>query len=254
MGRPVPSSADSGRSLADTPAQTSGERTAAVQQAPRSFDPLQRPAVDLGVGSHWRSVAGTGAGVAAADDEPSVKTSDSRETARAIERSIRESLTARDVELGLGRAGPLVSAAHDAASSPEAPEIGTTILEVESDAAGNVVAIRSDDRAWSQVAAAVVRRMAGKPLRVRTGARGVRARVRIVAERALPAGGHTSASPGAVPDDVAGGSKACVGQGVTRRCIAGMPVGVTGSAGDTSNIGAHPTRVVHVQLVAENER
>ncbi len=231
----------------------SGEDPTAAADSSWTFDPMQRSANDLGIGSHWKSVVVEGAGTAKNAPAPRTEAEQARETARAIDRSMREMLTASDVERGLGRAGPLVSATHLAASSPGAPEVGVTILEVESDASGTVVSARSDERSWNDVAATVVRNMAGKPLRIRPGGRGLRARLRVVAERTLPAGSRGTTSAGAVPDDVPGGSKACVGQGATRRCSGGMPVGVSGAAGDTSNIGAKPIRVVHVHLVSESE-
>jgi hypothetical protein len=162
-----------------------------------------------------------------------------------------DTLAQRDVALGLGRGGPLVTAAREAASAPDAP-LGTTILEVDWNASGSVVAARADDRAWGAVAAAIVRGMAGKPLRVRPGAGGMRARLRVVAELSLPAGTRGTSSPGAVPDDIAGGKlKVCEGEGATRRCLAGMPVGVTGSVADVSNFGASRLRVVHASLLSE---
>jgi len=56
-----------------------------------------------------------------------------------------------------------------------------------------------------------------------------------------------------VPDDVAGGGRVCEGTGVNRRCVAGMPLGVTSSNYDVSDIGAKPSRVVHVRLLSETE-
>jgi hypothetical protein len=44
---------------------------------------------------------------------------------------------------------------------------------------------------------------------------------------------------------------ACEGEGSTRRCLAGMPVGVTSSVGDISNTGAQLFRIVHAQLLGE---
>ena len=219
-----------------------------------TFDPLRRGPPDVGSGAQWKIIAREGAGPGGAPPPPSAMPGDeARARARAIEGSMRAMLNARDVELGLGRAGPLVAATHAAASAEGEPEVGTTILEVESDAAGIVVAARADDRAWAPVASALVRQMAGKPLRVRPGGRGIRARLRVVAERAPPAGARGTSHVGAVPDDVPGGGKACVGEGITRRCAAGMPAGVTAAGSDLSNIGAKPRRIVHVQLLGESE-
>jgi hypothetical protein len=209
-----------------------------------AFDPTRRPPPEIGLGSRWRSVAGDA-------ETPTSTEGEARAAAQAVRESMSNPLAERDVELGLGRGGPLVTAAREAASAPDAP-LGTTVLEVDWDAAGTVVAARADDHAWGAVAAALVRGMAGKPLRVRPGARGMRARLRVVAERTLPAGTRGTSAPGAVPDDIAGGKlKVCEGEGMTRRCLAGMPVGVTGSVADLSNIGASERTVVHAWLLGE---
>jgi hypothetical protein len=240
--------ADRARELSARSAVTSqAEPTEApVSGSSWSFDPIRRTPSDVGVGSHWKSV------VAEGPSSP-VPGETAQERARAIDRSMREMLTARDVSIGLGRAGPLVSAAHEAASSSSAPEVGTTILEVDIDSQGRVVTARAEDRAWNGVASALVQRMARKPVRVTHGSRGLRARLRVVAEKAPPSGARGSSGVGAVPDDVPGGTKACEGTGIHRRCVAGMPVGVTNAQHDTSNVGANPTRIVHVQLLAETE-
>jgi hypothetical protein len=178
---------------------------------------------------------------------------DDEARARAAERSMRDELAAHDLAIGLGRGGPLVSAAHEAASSPNAPDVGATTLEVDCDAAGAVVTARADDRVWGDVAKSLVRAMNGKTLRLRRDAHGMRVRLRVVAERTLPSGSRGSSSPGALPDDVPGGGKACDGEGITRRCVAGMPLGATNSQHDVSNAGAKRARSVHVHLLSESE-
>lgn len=226
---------------------------APMTDATWSFDPMRRTASEIGIGSHWKNVVVAGAASEGSGPPAPDASGNARAAARAIDRSMRADLAARDVELGLGRAGPLVSATHHAASQASAPEVGTTTLEVECDATGTVLSARAEDTTWNDVATAVVRAMTGKPLRVPRGARGLRARLRIVVERALPSGSHGSRSLGAVPDDVAGGGSACDGKGLTRRCVNGMPVGVTSSEHDVSNVGAKPQRIVHVQLLSESE-
>ena len=152
------------------------------------------------------------------------------------------------------RASVLVSAAREAASSPRAPDVGSVTLDIACDAGGVVRTARADDRAWNDVGAALIRAMSGKTVRVRDGSRGLRARLRIVAERTPPSGNGGSTSLGAVPDDVAGSAnRACEGTGWTRRCVAGMPLGVTSAEHDSANAGAKTTRVVHVQLLDETE-
>jgi hypothetical protein len=203
--------------------------------------------VALGVGDYWKQVA--------RGDGPTANRSPAS-PAHTTDRILRDSLESHDRALGLGRGGPLVTAAREAASPAFAPEIGSATLEVEADAAGNVltaraVAASADWGAWNDVGRELVRRMAGKPLRLRDGARGLRARLRVIAEHSKPSGERGSSSPGALPDDVPGADSACEGVGAERRCVAGLPLGFSSSTQDLSNLGAHPIRVVRVQLLDE---
>jgi hypothetical protein len=199
--------------------------------------------MDLGIGSYWKSV------VTASSASRPLPSAEESANNGDFARRLSDDMRAQDVALGHGIAGPLVSAAHDAASPNIAPDVGTATIEIESDASGQVVAAHvvdaSGDRArWDDVAERIRRSMADKRLRVPAGARGVRAHVRIVAERTLPSGERTSIHAGAAPDEV------CEGSGATRRCTAGMP-GAGGTWGDVTNIGAKRSRVVHVQLLDE---
>jgi len=200
--------------------------------------------MDLGIGSYWKSVASASS---APRPPPSAE-----EYARNSDfaRRLSDDMRAHDLATGHSIAGPLVSAAHDAASPNVAPEVGSATIEIESDASGQIVAAHvveaSADRAqWDDVAEKIRRSMANKRLRVPVGARGVRAHVRIVAERTLPSGERTQTRPGAAPDEV------CDSSGPTRRCGAGMPAGAGGTWGDVTNFGARRSRVVHVQLLDE---
>ena len=223
--------------------------SSAAPGAPWAFDPLRPAASDIGLGSHWKTVVAAGAAEANGHDAGG----NPRDDARAVERSMRDELAALDAALGLGRASPLVSALHRAAAATNAPAIGAATLEVECDASGAVIAARADDRAWAPVAEALVRNMGGKTLRLARGARGLRARLRVVAERTLPSGPRGGSSIGAVPDDAPGANKACDGDGLARRCVAGMPLGATNAQHDTSNLGASASRIVRVQLLGESE-
>ena len=205
-----------------------------------TFGPVQRAPLDLGLESA-RSHLFPGA------------PSRASESKSAIERSLHEALMARDRGLGLGRASVLVSAAREAATSRRAPDVGVATFEIDCDAAGIVRHVNVDDRAWADVAPALVHAMSGKTVRMRTGARGLRAHVRVVAERAPPSGNGGTTRVGAVPDDVPGAGRACEGTGWSRRCVAGMPLGVTSAEHDSANAGAKASRVVHVQLLDETE-
>lgn len=186
----------------------------------------------LGIGTLWKSIA-------IAPEAPRPR----------IERSIRDALAADDVERGFGRAGLLVTIVHTAASSPSAPETGTTTFEVDCDASGSVVDARAADSAWDEVAKAIVTLMNGRT--IRSTPRGLHASLRVVAEHTISSGARGTTSAGAVPDDVPGGGRACAGAGLTRRCVAGLPIGLTYAQHDVSNVNRKPTRIVRVQLVEE---
>jgi hypothetical protein len=199
--------------------------------------------MDLRIGSYWKSVVTASS---APRPSPSI---DEEARSGDFARRLSEDMRAQDVATGHSIAGPLVTAAHEAASPRLAPDVGSATIEIESDASGEVVAARvvdaSVDRArWEDVAEEIRRSMAHRPLRVPAGARGVRAHVRIVAERTLPSGERTPVHSGAAPDE------ACDGSGPTRRCTAGMP-GAGGTWGDITNIGAKRSRIVHVVLLDE---
>jgi hypothetical protein len=208
---------------------------------PPSPQRADAPPVNLGIGDYWKRVAIAGAEDGVASPDGATPWSDDM---------LRAPLDARDRAMGLGAAGPLVSVAHDAASPSLAPDVGTATLEIECDATGKAVTARvlyadAELGAWDDVAKALLRLAADKRVHLPRGAHGLRAQLRIVAERALPSGEKRTASAGAAPDDV------CDGTGVNRRCAAGMPTGVSGTWGDLANIGAKRSRIVHVRVVDE---
>lgn len=213
--------------------------------------------MDLGVDGYWKRVAAAGGSPSARPGGgPASPSSASASASERISRMLAGELDAHDRDVGVGAAGPLVTAAHEATSPSIAPDVGTATLEIDADATGlvtaaRVVAASGDLPAWDGVAREVVRRMAAKRVRVPAGARGVRARLRIVAERTLPSGETGSVSGGAVPDDVPEMPKQCDGTGSARRCRAGMPLGVTATAHDLSNVAAKASRIVHVQVLGE---
>jgi hypothetical protein len=212
-----------------------------------------KPSVDLGVGGYWKSVALAGS---AAPNAPLASASAPEPAPNRPDRRLLETLNARDMALGLSRGGPLVAAAHEAASLAIAPDTGSATFDVDADESGrvmaaNIVSTNGNAPAWSEVARELVNLMASKRLRPRPGTHGLRTRLRIVAARTLPSGEQVASSPGAVPDDVAGGDRACEGEGWDRKCLAGSPAGVTRSIGDVANIGARPTRIVHAQILNE---
>lgn len=207
----------------------------------------------LGVDDYWKHVALEGRAPA-----PSTALPLPPPRSVDVDRILRSGLASHDQEIGLGASGPLVSAVHEAASM--APDVGSATLDIDVDAGGKVIAPRvvsanADMAGWNAMAGEVVRIASSKTIHVPAGSHGIRARLRVVAERTLPSGTKRTAHPGAAPDDVPGGmdGHACEGEGAERRCTAGMPVGVTGTLGDLANIGARAARIVHVAVLGEAE-
>jgi hypothetical protein len=208
--------------------------------------------LDLGIGTYWRSVASSQGPAPAPAPEPAPNP-DAPSAAR-IDRMLREGLDAHDRELGLSSSGPLVSAAHEAASPSIAPDVGAATFDIDSDASGHVVAAHvvsasADAASWDDVARELVRLMGAKALRVTHDARGRRTRLRIVAERTLPSGTPYARGAGAVNEaDCAGKGSGPLGIG--RKCATGMPSGASQTF-DLADIGARASRIVRVQLVGE---
>ena len=132
-------------------------------------------------------------------------------------------------------AGPVVSAAHDAASGVEAPEVGWVTFDVDTDATGAVTEVRlveaNDHLAWSKVGPKLKKRLAATPLKVPTGAAGVTVRVKVSAAMKLPSG----AAPGAPVS------------------VAPKGLGVGGTF-DLADIGQKPRRLVQVSVVTETRK
>ena len=207
---------------------------------------------DLGVGSYWRSLATDRSLAPPARTGEAAAEQTSPPTPAEI---LRDGLEEHDRALGLGR-GALLSAARDALSGSSAPDEGSATIEIDSDSEGKVVSARvvaatAEVAAWNAVAREIVRLMSSKVVHATREGRGLRTRLRVVAERTLPSGAKYVHSTGpAVPDD------ACVGQadrrlgGLGRKCSTGLPAGASQSF-DLADVGARPSRVVHVQLQGE---
>ncbi len=208
--------------------------------------------IDLRTDSLWRSVASSssaspGSAPPAADHPP----------ATAVLQMMKDAVDERDRSLGLGGGGVLVSAARRAATLPSAPEAGRASIEVDCDADGKVVSVRlreASSSEWETVRQELARILAARSVPVPAGARGLRIGLLLTAERQAPAGEHGTSHLGAVPDDVAGGGDhGCVGSGLTRKCLTGMPLGITVSGVDVSNLAARAVRQVRV-TVTKQER
>jgi hypothetical protein len=138
-----------------------------------------------------------------------------------------------DHSLGLGFAapsgGPVVSAVHAAAAAVADARDGEATIEVVTDAAGHVVAVRlldstSDEQAWKEAARAIAAVLQGRTLAVPHGARGVAVTVHVEVAMRLPSG-------------------AKAGSGVTPH---GLGIGF-----DVADIGARAKPVVHASIVGE---
>lgn len=207
---------------------------------------------DLGIGSYWKSLASDRSLAAPATTGEAASEQPSPPTPAEI---LRDGLEEHDRALGLGR-GALISAVHDAVSGSAAPDVGNATIEVDSDSEGRVVSARvvsaaAEVASWNAVAQQIMRLMASKSIHPTRDGRGLRTRLRVVAERVLPSGTKYARGTGpALPDD------ACVGQadrrlgGLGRRCSTGLPAGAS-QGFDVADIGAKPSRVVHVQLQGE---
>jgi hypothetical protein len=105
---------------------------------------------------------------------------------------LAEELQAKDRELGLGPAGAMLSAAHEAARGPTAPASGTATFSIT--LAGNgeteVELLRASTHfsGWRSVAEALAAAIKRKPPRPKEGTGGVRTVIEINAEERLPNG------------------------------------------------------------------
>jgi hypothetical protein len=103
-----------------------------------------------------------------------------------------EALEARDRELGLGPAGRVLSAAHEAGHSDVAPAIGTAIFSITVLRSGGIqvelVGASSNVAAWRKVANDMALAIEKKPPRIDGARNGVRIALELVAEERWPNG------------------------------------------------------------------
>lgn len=102
-------------------------------------------------------------------------------------------LTHHDLELGMGKGGPLIAAIEDVTLSSRVPVEGAASFSIETDASGNVMSVRafdatSDEGAWQEVAASLLAKMKRRPLHVTPGTRGVSVTLRVSSHVQLPDG------------------------------------------------------------------
>jgi hypothetical protein len=105
---------------------------------------------------------------------------------------IAEALTARDVDLGLGQGGQVLSAFEERARTMDVNVEGWAVFDVGIDSSGRVSVAVTDASnardAWERVARTAVADVDAKRIRVPRGARGWRIAVRIEAKEQYPDG------------------------------------------------------------------
>jgi hypothetical protein len=105
---------------------------------------------------------------------------------------VAEALEAHDHEVGLGPAGPVISAAHEAGHSEVAPAIGTAKFSITVMKSGGVevslVGVSSNAEGWRRVADKMAEAIKRKPPRIAGGRNGVHIGLELVAEERWPNG------------------------------------------------------------------
>lgn len=145
---------------------------------------------------------------------------------QAAGEAIRGAIHDRDVELGLGGGGPVVTALEAAVRQSTAPDESQAVLVATADASGAIMSVdvvsASDDPAYRAIADDVLARLRGQKLRVPAGARGLAMRINVASRLAMPSGGGIGLDPRS----------------------AGMHF-------DMSDVGARPHRVIHARVLGE---
>jgi hypothetical protein len=181
---------------------------------------------------------------------------------------LSKGLDDRDVDLGLGRGGPVLSALEAASRGMDVPVEGAATFDVAIDISGHVSVALSDVSsqyaAWSRVASAAGAAVDAKRVRIPPGARGWHIVVRIDAKVQYPnglkpkqLGNHFEATPGEIDKDslvmkkIPGFTISHVG----KVCGVGLSVTILGPSiiggCDPSNIGMPAGRIVSGHIVSE---
>ena len=161
-----------------------------------------------------------------------------RNVAPGVDRSMRDALDARDHDLGLDSAGPLVGAAETLTRGSDTPMNGTVVFEVRFDADGKVQDVRVIDAAgsrasWERLGAQFAANLRAHPIALRRKGHALTARIEVTSKWALPSG-------------------AAGGRAITGPFTNVSPESVqAGAHFDVSDIGARPARVVHAHILGE---
>ena len=113
---------------------------------------------------------------------------------------LQEGLEAHDRAVGLGPAGPVLSALHNAAHTPAAPELGVAVFQVTVLKTGSVeisLSAASDNLdGWRAVAARATEALRRSPPRIPGGRAGMRLSIELKAEETMPNGIKTKSLHG----------------------------------------------------------
>jgi hypothetical protein len=166
-------------------------------QAPHSNGESPGPEVDLGIGAgSWsRYVNPT-----ARAEEPRAAPPRAAPAPTSSTGGLAEALEAHDHEIGIGPAGRVLSAAHEAGHLESAPALGTATFSVTVLRTGAVqvelTGASSQPAEWKKVADEMAAAIKRKPPRISGGRNGVRIGIELVAEEKWPNGQGVTRSEG----------------------------------------------------------
>jgi hypothetical protein len=248
---------------ADTSAP--GGAPEAPSEAPTRSGP-QRPLEALGIGES----------TALLPRADSKKMDPARAAARGGERALAPGGAEHDRHIGMGSGGPVLSALERAAYGSGLPGNTSALFLARIDEKGtvtflDVLDVNADHGSWSGIATRALGTLRGKKLRISAGSRGVELRIRVSSREVLPSG----ADPGlevralGIPVKKGRGKRSArisilepmarldwvdvtLPDGQNARLpMLNVGIGVLGLAGDPSDIGAKPRRVVHARVESE---
>ncbi len=198
----------------------------------REAPPLSNEALGLaGRNRFLGTLPGQDGGMSPVDQE-------TRNVAPGVDQSMRDALDARDHDLGLDIAGPLVAVAEELTRPSDTPVNGRAVFEVIVDADGNVLEVRvidaSDNRAsWERLGAQLRATLRARRIAWRRKGHALVAQIEVTSRWGLPSGqaaGRVLSGPFATasPESLSAGAHF-----------------------DVSDIGARPARSVHARILGE---
>jgi hypothetical protein len=160
-----------------------------------------------------------------------------------------EGLDAHDVEVGLGRGGPVITALENAAASDVAPFEGAATFDFAIHSDGQISMALLDATSsledWNRVGEATRKALDPKAVRLPPGARGWHVVVRVEAKVQFPNGLDPTKLGTKFTTSPTGLTFAATGKVCSVRVTAGLTLVPIMGACDPANIGMRPLRVVH---------